>query len=459
MTVFGLHGRHGSGVTTIAVNLAVALVSQHGKRVALVDLDFDFPDVDVLMDLPSQPNVADLPAAEAIDQEVLESCLHRHESGLAVLSGASQRVNQREIDVSRVRRVIEVLSQSYDHVILNSYWHPQMTGMWTVALECADTQLLVAVPDARSVELAAQHAEFLNTQGLDTTDLRLVFNMTRLESNVHALGIEQALGHKAAAAIPYDRDIAVGGEVGRPFILSLPDSRATEILLRLARLVLGYPEDDVDISPPAEETKPGPSILQIDDLVQEAQKYVEVRLQEEGGDIRPAIVALNDVAEANPKNFAVIFVLGFYLKWSGEVARGVSLLRKASELRPSDPRPYYWAADAYWTAALGGEVQFGSQKWFSNMLLEDDQLRNEAPEALVEAAESLTEMPPEQEQYLNWISRRCRDELGIGGPGAASIALGLFDSALGKATNPDDAMHIRGRLATVRAFSRSRGWD
>src|SRR5262245_34962276 len=63
-------GKGGVGVTTIAVNLAVAL-AQNGRRTVLVDADFSGPDVAGMCRLDEGDSVADILAGRRTVHEVL----------------------------------------------------------------------------------------------------------------------------------------------------------------------------------------------------------------------------------------------------------------------------------------------------------------------------------------------------------------------------------------------------
>ena len=75
LTIFGAKG--GIGKTTIATNVAAALVQKTGQSVVLVDLDTRFGDVAILMDIPADRSIADLALPdEQIDREAVQSCLY-----------------------------------------------------------------------------------------------------------------------------------------------------------------------------------------------------------------------------------------------------------------------------------------------------------------------------------------------------------------------------------------------
>jgi len=63
ITVFGAKG--GIGKTTIATNLATAIVQKTNQSAVLVDLDTRFGDVGILMDIPVERSIADMAKAQS----------------------------------------------------------------------------------------------------------------------------------------------------------------------------------------------------------------------------------------------------------------------------------------------------------------------------------------------------------------------------------------------------------
>ncbi len=78
----------GSGRTTIATNLAVALHRETGARVALVDANLQFGDVGVLLNLnPKNRSIIDAVESGDPDSDIIESVLVHHSTGIRVLLG------------------------------------------------------------------------------------------------------------------------------------------------------------------------------------------------------------------------------------------------------------------------------------------------------------------------------------------------------------------------------------
>ena len=85
LSVFSNKG--GNGTTTIAVNLADALVRLTGKKVAVVDLVLSHGDVTMFFNVSSSYSILDLAKnAEKADYDFLHTLLVRHASGVYVLA-------------------------------------------------------------------------------------------------------------------------------------------------------------------------------------------------------------------------------------------------------------------------------------------------------------------------------------------------------------------------------------
>ena len=84
----------GTGCTTLAVNVAVALQSALGPeaKICLVDANLQFGDVSIFMKLQPSRTLADLaPHAGDLDPDLLDTVLVTHGSGVKVLGGTELR--------------------------------------------------------------------------------------------------------------------------------------------------------------------------------------------------------------------------------------------------------------------------------------------------------------------------------------------------------------------------------
>lgn len=235
ITVFGTKG--GVGKSTMAVNLGACLAKEFGSSVVIVDLDLQFGDVAVLLNLVPNQTIADL-AAELnhLDREFLESYLLCHGSGVRVLAAPSQPEYAELVSAQLVEKVIELLQESYDYIIIDTpglFTDPSM-----VALDCAQQIMFILSLDLPTLKNGKLGLEVLDS--LHHKDkVKVVLNRTTLELGITPQDVEMSLGVSLTAQLPSDGRTVVGAvNMGKPFMLSDPKSRIAESLRRLARHVV-----------------------------------------------------------------------------------------------------------------------------------------------------------------------------------------------------------------------------
>ena len=230
VTVFGARG--GIGKTTVAINLAVAL-AHTGKRVALVDLHLRFGDVAILMDIPVECSIADLALPEEeINREMLQDCLYTHNTGVTILPAPVRPTDWRKVHAGHIERVVTLLAQTFDYVVLDTGW--PFDHAMASALKLANTVLFVTTPDGAALEDTGRVLTMLCEWGFDSKKIRLVVDATNRAMPTQPHEIERALGHEVVAAVPYDRRVSTMTQLGSPLVVSHPDSRAAQSIVRLA---------------------------------------------------------------------------------------------------------------------------------------------------------------------------------------------------------------------------------
>lgn len=230
-------GKGGVGVTTLAVNLSVAL-SGHGIRVVLVDADLYRADVATLCGIDERWNVADVLAARRDIREVL----HRGPSGIQVIPGLwapGQPADYSKVAQQRLLRQLGTLGGHADLILLDvgNGGNEVVRRFW----KAADQVLLVTTPDSMAVMDSYATIKRLASSEENLT-IRLVANKTadsRDADDVHGrinvscqrfLGFEiDRLGH-----LPPDENVELAASATAPFIVNAPDSAATRAVDRMA---------------------------------------------------------------------------------------------------------------------------------------------------------------------------------------------------------------------------------
>ncbi len=121
IAVFSATG--GTGVTTIACNMAASIASElrATNAAALIDMNLQFGAVALTMDIREFTHtlVDAVQEHERLDENLLRTFMTRHSSGAAVLPGPVSIADLEGIDPLSLRPVIQVCRKTYQHIVLD----------------------------------------------------------------------------------------------------------------------------------------------------------------------------------------------------------------------------------------------------------------------------------------------------------------------------------------------------
>jgi pilus assembly protein CpaE len=109
--------KHGSGATTVALNLAGIIAGRSGQRVGLLDLDRPLGDAAAYLNVKSSYTVMDaLNAGSKLDSVLLESYM-QSSHGFQILSGFSEHSSDTSLSADRLSHLLEVAQATFRHTI------------------------------------------------------------------------------------------------------------------------------------------------------------------------------------------------------------------------------------------------------------------------------------------------------------------------------------------------------
>jgi pilus assembly protein CpaE len=226
----------GVGCTTIATNLSVALATRSKLPVALIDLDLQFGDVGVSLDLRSANSVIDLVTHEdEIDAAFIDDVFVRHESGVRALVSPEQVGSAETADPERIVRAIEALRDHFSFIVCDLW--SSLDDLSLGILRAADHIALVTTPEVPSLKNIRRVIGA--TTLLSDERTRIVLNRHPGKVGVSLADVERNLGRRVAATIPSE-GVGVTDAINQG--ISMFDSRArvraSRSYLRLAQSFL-----------------------------------------------------------------------------------------------------------------------------------------------------------------------------------------------------------------------------
>lgn len=212
-----LSSKGGVGKTTIAVNTAVALAEQ-GKRVALIDLDLQFGDTSLFLNLNPVRTWLDLARETVeIDPELLERYFAEHSSGVRLLAPPKRPEESELITAPLVRVVLQALKKRFDYILVDTA--PLANDVFFTVLEMADTPLMVSTLNLAVVKNNRMLLDLLGELGYSVDSIKHVVNRANSKNGLKVKDVSKVL-----RAEPYwelDSDITWVEESineGTPFV-------------------------------------------------------------------------------------------------------------------------------------------------------------------------------------------------------------------------------------------------
>ncbi|MGH2491353.1 MAG: AAA family ATPase [Candidatus Limnocylindria bacterium] len=211
----------GVGCTTIATNLAVALARRTKKSVAIVDLDLQFGDVGVALDLRGANSIVELVThADSIDAALIDEVFVLHESGIRALLAPENIAAVETVDPARVVRTLDALRQHFAYIVCDLW--SSLDELTLATLRSADRVVLVTTPELPSLK-NVRRAIAATTPLLLDERTQIVLNRHPGKVGVSVTDVVKNLGRPVSATIPSE-GIGVTDAINQG--ISFFDSRA-----------------------------------------------------------------------------------------------------------------------------------------------------------------------------------------------------------------------------------------
>ena len=199
----------GLGATTLAVNLALSLIDPIGKeepkRVALLDLDVQFGDVAVYLDLAPRSDLVDIVQKPTrLDTALLLSAMTEHESGLEVLQAPIDPMPLEALRTETIGRLIDLAQQEFDYVVIDL---PLALAAWhEMVLDMTDKLYLVTQLNVPAIRQTKRLIDILKDEGLYSLPVSIVLNryIKRFNEHTRIRQCSKALDHTIDHFLPED---------------------------------------------------------------------------------------------------------------------------------------------------------------------------------------------------------------------------------------------------------------
>jgi pilus assembly protein CpaE len=225
----------GVGTTTIAINSAIALHKELGRRVCLVDANLQFGDHRVFMDLGMDKlSVVDLTTAQGFDLDLISHVVIKHESGIDLLLAPPSPEMAELVTADHLPQIMEQMGMEYDYIILDV--DKRLDEINLRLMDAAHTLCVVMTADLpclKNVRLVLEAAGHL---GYTDDKVRLILNRSNAFTGINVKNAESALKRRIDYQVINEYRTAIGAlNSGAPFMYTKSDSTLGRSVLDLVK--------------------------------------------------------------------------------------------------------------------------------------------------------------------------------------------------------------------------------
>lgn len=234
----------GSGVTTLVVNLGIALAQVGGKRSALLELNLQHGDAASFLNLNPQYSIVDAcDSGDQVSTDKLQSCMTHHEAGLSLLSEPPHPAASEEVSANQIQQVLLHLRSMYPYVLVDTphVFEPRSVA----AMDLSDMVLLVVTATVTSIRATKKILGVFREMGYSPDKVRLVVNRVGRADRITPQELSETLNYPTSWTIPNNYRAAVDAiNSGVPMTVQKRLSNVAKNIIEMAEKIyrLNYEE-------------------------------------------------------------------------------------------------------------------------------------------------------------------------------------------------------------------------
>lgn len=227
----------GAGTTTIASNVAVAMMRE-GTKVLLIDADLQFGDTGVFLNLQSQRTILDLASSGGeLEEDFAEKVTVAHGSGLKVLLPPTGPDEAEKIVPSDLVEIVKEMAKFYDFVIVDMA--KRLDDVSLGIMDIAERILLIGNPTLPSIKNVRIMLDLF--RNLEYPEEKILFVMNRINNEAKGRAaipieaLEKHLQRRTDARIPQVDNVFLAAVNQGVSVIGIEPNRSPAAdLLRLA---------------------------------------------------------------------------------------------------------------------------------------------------------------------------------------------------------------------------------
>jgi pilus assembly protein CpaE len=224
-TIVVVHSlRGGSGVSSVAVNLALSYFQIWEKPTLLIDTALFNSQVSMLLNMTPRNTLgkfADMSGPE-IDDSMMEDLVTNHSSGLQFIAAPRFPVATDVYNDQFWNLLFKAVNDKFTFIVIDTS-HDFSDTVISSLLKASHVLLMVA-PEMASLRVAVSALKTYEQLGIPPENIKLVLNQSFPNVSIEKSQLQKALGRPFDFEIPYEAtEVLRSINLGIPFSISRPD--------------------------------------------------------------------------------------------------------------------------------------------------------------------------------------------------------------------------------------------
>src|SRR6476659_4614431 len=235
LAFYGAKG--GVGTTPIAINSAIALHRELGRKVCLIDGNLQFGDHRVFLDLGlDRKSVVDVVSAPSIDGDLIKQVLVKHDSGIDLLLAPPSPETAELVRPEHLPLIAQHLGGLYDYIVVDI--DKRLDDVNLGVFEAAETVFVVMTADLSCLKNVRLILETMGHLGYGPEKVQLVLNRSNAFTGINVKNAEGALRRNIDHQVVNEYRGAISAlNSGAPFMFTKADSPLGASVLQFVRSV------------------------------------------------------------------------------------------------------------------------------------------------------------------------------------------------------------------------------